>query len=77
MFERARGNPLLSPERWPYQINAVMNAAATTVGDDTLLLCRVEDRRGFSHLTVARSRDGISNWVVARATAGPPGPKAV
>ena len=64
LFERARGNPLLTPERWPYRINAVMNAAATTVGDDTLLLCRVEDRRGFSHLTIARSNDGVSNWVV-------------
>ena len=64
LFERARGNPLLTPERWPYRINAVMNAAATSVGDETLLLCRVEDRRGLSHLTIARSRDGISNWVV-------------
>ena len=34
------------------------------IGDETLLLCRVEDRRGISHLTVARSRDGVSNWVV-------------
>ena len=30
LFERARGNPLLTPERWPYRINAVMNAG----GDD-------------------------------------------
>ncbi len=64
LFARARGNPLLSPERWPYRINAVMNAGATMVGNETVLLCRVEDRRGFSHLTVARSRDGVSNWVV-------------
>jgi len=64
LFERARGNPILTPERWPYRINAVMNAAATRVGDETLLLCRVEDRRGFSHLTIARSRDGVTNWVV-------------
>jgi predicted GH43/DUF377 family glycosyl hydrolase len=64
LFERARGNPILTPERWPYRINAVMNAAATTVADETLLLCRVEDRRGFSHLTIARSPDGVSNWVV-------------
>src|SRR4051812_20481310 len=63
LFERARANPLLTPERWPYRINAVMNAAATMVGDQTLLLCRVEDRRGLSHLTIARSGDGISNWV--------------
>ena len=64
LFARARGNPLLVPERWPYRVNAVMNAGATMVGTDTVLLCRVEDRRGISHLTVARSRDGISNWVV-------------
>src|SRR3954452_14572415 len=64
LFARARGNPLLTPQRWPYRINAVMNAAATTVATDTVLLCRVEDRRGISHLTVARSRDGITNWVV-------------
>ncbi len=27
-----------------------------------MLLVRVEDRRGHSHLTVARSKDGVSNW---------------
>ncbi len=64
LFTRSRANPLLTPSRWPYPINAVMNAGATIVDGDTVLLCRVEDRRGFSHLTVARSRDGVSNWVV-------------
>jgi predicted GH43/DUF377 family glycosyl hydrolase len=64
LFTRYRGNPLLTPERWPYAVNAVFNAGATEVGDHTVLLCRVEDRRGISHLTVARSRDGISNWLV-------------
>ena len=64
LFTRHPGNPLLAPERWPYPINAVMNAGATRVNGQTVLLCRVEDRRGFSHLACARSRDGISNWVV-------------
>lgn len=64
LFTRHAGNPVLAPERWPYPINAVMNAGATRVGDETVLLCRVEDRRGFSHLACARSRDGVSNWVV-------------
>ena len=64
LFTRHPGNPLLSPERWPYPVNAVLNAAATKVGDETVLLCRVEDRRGFSHLTSARSHDGATNWVV-------------
>jgi predicted GH43/DUF377 family glycosyl hydrolase len=64
LFTRHPGNPMLSPERWPYAVNAVMNAGATLVGDETVLLCRVEDRRGFSHLACARSRDGASNWIV-------------
>jgi len=64
LFTRHPGNPILAPERWPYPVNAVMNAGATRVGDETVLLCRVEDRRGFSHLNCARSPDGVSNWVV-------------
>jgi predicted GH43/DUF377 family glycosyl hydrolase len=64
LFQRYRGNPLLSPNRWPYAVNAVMNAGATQVDGATVLLCRVEDRRGISHLTVASSQNGISNWVV-------------
>jgi len=64
LFERARGNPVLTAANWPYPVNSVMNAAATLVGDQTVLLCRVEDRRGISHLTVARSGDGVSNWSV-------------
>ena len=64
LFARHPGNPLLSPERWLYPINAVMNAGATRVGDQTVLVCRAEDRRGFSHLTCARSNDGASNWMV-------------
>lgn len=64
LFHRSRANPLLTPQRWPRTINAVMNAGATLVDGETVLLCRVEDRRGISHLTVARSPDGVSNWLV-------------
>ena len=64
LFRRSISNPLLSPNRWPYPINAVMNAGAVVVDGTTVLLCRVEDRSGLSHLTVARSRDGVLNWVV-------------
>ena len=64
LFSRYRGNPLLTPERWPYAVNAVFNPAATEVDGTTVLLCRVEDRRGISHITAARSRDGLSNWIV-------------
>jgi predicted GH43/DUF377 family glycosyl hydrolase len=64
LFLRARGNPLLTAQRWPDPVNAVLNPGAALVDGVTVLLCRVEDRRGISRLTVARSADGVSNWVV-------------
>ena len=64
LFLRARGNPLLTAQRWPDPVNAVLNPGAALVDGVTVLLCRVEDRRGISQLTVARSADGVSNWVV-------------
>src|SRR5687768_15270507 len=64
LFTRHPANPLLEPQQWPYSVNAVMNAGATLVDGTTVLLCRVEDRRGLSHLAVARSADGVSDWVV-------------
>lgn len=63
LFERYRGNPILSAQRWPYPAHSVFNAGATLLRDGTtLLLCRVEDRRGHSHLCVARSENGIDDW---------------
>ena len=62
LFHRHRKNPIISKEDLPYQANSVFNAGATRFGDETLLLMRVEDRRGISHLSVARSKDGIDNW---------------
>jgi len=65
LFERHRGNPLLTAADWPYPINTVFNAGATRLLDGTtLLLCRVEDRRGHSHLCAARSRNGIDSWEI-------------
>jgi predicted GH43/DUF377 family glycosyl hydrolase len=63
LFTRYTGNPILSRDNWPYPVNSVFNAAAVRLADgDTLLLCRVEDRRGLSHLTAARSANGIDGW---------------
>jgi predicted GH43/DUF377 family glycosyl hydrolase len=64
LFTRYSGNPILTPEDWPYPTNAVFNPAAVKLNDETLLLNRVEDMRGFSHLTLARSADGFTNWRV-------------
>jgi predicted GH43/DUF377 family glycosyl hydrolase len=63
LFTRHPGNPLLSRDNWPYPINSVLNAGAVKLPDgDTLLLCRVEDRSGLSHLCAARSANGIDKW---------------
>lgn len=62
LFTRYKGNPIIETRDIPYRVNSVFNAAATQFGDETLLLLRVEDRRGLSHLTVARSRDGVTDW---------------
>ncbi len=64
LFKRYKGNPILTPEDWPYPVNAVFNPAAAKLNTETLLLIRVEDMRGFSHLTVARSADGFTNWEI-------------
>ncbi|MGD0913227.1 MAG: glycosidase [Terracidiphilus sp.] len=63
LFTRIADNPILSRENWPYPINSVFNAGAVLLPDgDTLLLCRVEDRSGLSHLCVARSANGVNGW---------------
>ncbi|HET6824224.1 MAG TPA: hypothetical protein VFH34_16345 [Anaerolineales bacterium] len=65
LIERHPNNPILTAAHWPYQCNTVFNPGATLLADGTtLLLCRVEDMRGHSHLTVARSKDGVSNWEI-------------
>jgi len=63
IFERHTLGPVLTAQDWPYPVNAVMNAGATRLDDGTALVCRVEDRRGISHLSLARSRDGVSSVV--------------
>lgn len=65
MFERHDANPILTAADWPYPANAVFNPGAVRLADGaTLLLCRVEDRRGQSHLCAARSGDGVTGWRV-------------
>jgi predicted GH43/DUF377 family glycosyl hydrolase len=64
LFQRYEENPILTAAEWPYTVNAVFNPAATRFDGETLLLVRVEDRTGLSHLCVARSADGLTNWIV-------------
>lgn len=64
LFRRYEKNPILTPASLPYLANAVFNPGAVEVDGETLLLVRVEDMRGFSHLTCARSKDGKTNWEI-------------
>jgi predicted GH43/DUF377 family glycosyl hydrolase len=64
LFTRHSANPILSATDWPYAVNVVFNPGAAQVGDTTVVIARVEDLRGISHLAVARSRNGFDGWVV-------------
>ena len=65
LLRRHHLNPILTAADWPYPVHSVFNPGATLLADGTtLLLCRVEDRRGLSHLCVARSASGINNWQI-------------
>ncbi|MHB1244644.1 MAG: glycoside hydrolase family 130 protein [Gaiellaceae bacterium] len=64
LFHRHPANPILTADDWPYPVNAVFNPAAAVDGGETVLLARVEDLRGISHLTVARSANGLDGWRV-------------
>jgi predicted GH43/DUF377 family glycosyl hydrolase len=64
LFTRYKENPVLTADMWPYTVNAVFNAGVTQLEDKTLLLVRVEDRTGSSHLSVVSSRDGYTDWEI-------------
>lgn len=65
LFQRHERNPILTAAQWPYPVNSVFNPGAVLLPDGiTLLLCRVEDRRGLSHLCAARSANGIDGWEI-------------
>ena len=75
LFKRYEANPILTCRDWPYPVNSVFNPGATMVNGRYLLLVRVEDRRGFSHLCAARSADGLSDWEIDRLPTLAPWPE--
>jgi len=65
LFHRHKLNPILTAAHWPYPVHSVFNPGATLLADGTtLLLCRVEDRSGHSHLCAARSANGVDDWKI-------------
>ena len=65
LLQRHPANPILGPSHWSYPVNTVFNPGAVLLRDGTtLLLVRVEDRRGHSHLCAARSHNGVDSWIL-------------
>jgi predicted GH43/DUF377 family glycosyl hydrolase len=76
LLQRDPTNPILTAADWPYPVHSVFNAGVTRLKDGTtLLLCRVEDRRGLSHLCAARSKNGRNGWVIDGAPTLAPDPQ--
>ncbi|MFA6222318.1 MAG: glycosidase [Desulfomonilaceae bacterium] len=75
LLKRYEANPILTHSDWPYPINSVFNPGATMVDGQNLLLARVEDRRGFSHLCAARSPNGLTDWKIDPLPTFMPQPK--
>jgi predicted GH43/DUF377 family glycosyl hydrolase len=64
LFRREPTNPILKAVDFPKMVNTVFNPAATVFEGETLLLVRVELRSGLSHLAVATSPNGRTDWTI-------------
>jgi beta-1,4-mannooligosaccharide/beta-1,4-mannosyl-N-acetylglucosamine phosphorylase len=64
-FGRYGQKPILTPDDIPFTANAVLNPGVAQVDGDVVLLLRIEDKRGISHIRVARSSNGVDNWRIA------------
>jgi len=65
-FKRYEKNPIISSDDVAYPCNAVFNAAACKCQNQYLMLLRIEDLKGHSLLTLARSEDGYRFTVDAQ-----------
>lgn len=65
LFERSEFNPIIKPSDIPYPCDTVCNPGAVMFEGETLLLLRVIDQIGGSHITVARSQNGETDWRIA------------
>ncbi|MCL4534167.1 MAG: glycosidase [Bacteroidetes bacterium] len=65
LFTRYGPRPILTPDDLSFKANAVLNPGVALVDGEVLLLLRIEDRRGISHVHVARSANGVDGWRIA------------
>ncbi len=59
LLHRFEGNPILTLKDMPYPCNTVFNGTPVKVGQEYLLLIRVEGLQGTSFFALARSADGL------------------
>jgi predicted GH43/DUF377 family glycosyl hydrolase len=64
LFERHPANPILTADDWPYPVNVVFNPAAAQLDGTTVIVVRAEGLDGISHLSVARSVNGVDGWTI-------------
>lgn len=60
IFHRWEGNPVLTLKDIPFRCNTVFNGTPVKLGDEYLILLRVEGQQGYSFFALARSKDGYS-----------------
>lgn len=65
IFTRNRAGPILTPADLPFQSNGVFNPGAAEVDGEVVLLLRIENPDGISHVRVARSSNGVDGWRIA------------
>jgi predicted GH43/DUF377 family glycosyl hydrolase len=59
LLHRWRRNPILTIEDIPYRCNTVFNGTPVKVGDEYLMIVRIEGQQGYSFFALARSGDGL------------------
>ncbi len=64
LFIRHGDKPLITPADLPFEANAVLNPGVVELDGEVLLLLRIEDATGVSHIHVARSANGVDGWRV-------------
>ena len=59
LLHRYEGNPVLTLDDIPYRCNAVFNGSPVKIGEEYLILLRIEGQQGFSFFSIARGNDGL------------------
>ena len=59
LLHRWKRNPIITLEDVPYRCNTIFNGSPVKVGNEYLLLLRIEGLQGYSFFSLARCQDGL------------------